>query len=98
MKITITRSFRQVKQLHAFEPIESICEVSAEIETTDYPLIPLHKIDEVQGTAEELDIFCRTQVLKTLAEIRAPKEQGKGKVERKEIAKEESMFDAGQIN
>lgn len=89
MKITITRSFSKKVQLRQFEPIDVFCSISSEHEEGT--------VTSTRDMSRQLDEFCREEVDKTLAIIRPPMKDdvGKGKNEKKEIAKTESELDAG---
>ncbi len=62
MKIKISRSFSKKIQLAQFEPIESFCGAEQEVED----------IKAVEVSAQ-LDYLCRTEVEKTLENIKAEK-------------------------
>lgn len=66
MKIIITRSYSQKKQLRQFEPIDAFCSVTAEFETDKKSLAGNFLEKEYDLSSKELDKFCRAEVEKTL--------------------------------
>lgn len=94
MKIVITRSFSKKIQLKEYEPVESFCALTMEL---DLEALQLRK---VAGISEELDTVCQAEVEKTLAAILRPPIKpivGKSKLEVRDITKDEAEHDAGNL-
>lgn len=69
MKIKISRSFSQKKQIAQYEPIESFCGAEAEVEVVD--LGNAAGISGLVAVSTELDRICRAEVEKTLKSVAA---------------------------
>ena len=65
MKIKISRSYSEKRQLRQYEPIDSFCSAEAEVEGSETGL----KKEDLENTSELLDTFCRAEVKKTLDAI-----------------------------
>lgn len=89
MHIKVTRAFSATKQIKQYEPIDSFCEVAVEFDSDDNAVV-----EEIAKNmilqSEKLDLFCRTEVRKTIESVMAQQEKLNNKKNRKVEVKEDA--------